>query len=69
MNLMLSNKNKKLWQVVELLADNGGPLPMSRAGIYNAVQSGSIPSVKIGRRLFVPDWYIEKLTKQPDCEA
>jgi hypothetical protein len=59
------NSTRKLYEVQELLTANGGPLPLSRAGIYNAVAKGDIPMVKIGRRVFVPSWYVEKLLMPP----
>lgn len=58
---------KKLWEINELLTENGGPLPMSMAGIYLAIKKGNIPSVRVGRRLFVPDWYVQKLISEPSC--
>lgn len=53
--------NKTLYELPELLRKNGGPIPMSRAGIYAAVKSGVIPSVRVGRRVFVPSWYVDSL--------
>ena len=50
-----------LYGLPELLRKNGGPIPMSRAGIYAAVKSGVIPSVRVGRRVFVPSWYVDSL--------
>lgn len=40
-------------------------IPMSRSGIYKAIANGQIESVKIGRRILVPVWAIEKLTNKP----
>lgn len=56
---------KKLYDIKELLSCNGGPLPLSRAGAYNAATKGQIPTVKIGKRVFVPSWYIEKILMPP----
>ncbi len=57
---------KRLYEVSELLTINGGPIPLSRAGFYNAVAKGDIPNVKIGKRLFVPPWFVEKLLLPPN---
>ena len=57
--------NKKLYELPELIKENGGPIPMSRAGIYLAVRNGTIPFVCIGRRKFVPSWFVDELLNQP----
>jgi len=57
--------DKKLYALQELLSTNGGPIPMSRAGIYAAAAKGDIPTVHIGRRIFVPSWYVYKLLTPP----
>lgn len=56
---------KKLYELPELIAERGGPIPMSRAGIYAAAANGAIPTVRIGRRLFVPAWYIDSILMPP----
>lgn len=38
-------------------------IPMSRSGIYKAIASGHIESVKIGRRILIPVAVIEKLAQ------
>ena len=63
--IYMGNNEKKLYDLQELLAVNGGPIPMSKSGIYFAVSSGIIPSVSIGRRRFVPSWYIDQLLMPP----
>jgi len=61
---------KKFYQVLELLQSNGGPIPMSKAGVYLAMSKGDIPSVRIGRRVFVPAWWVEKLANEPqECQG
>lgn len=57
--------DKKLYQVHELIQSNGGPIPMSRAGVYLLMSRGEIPTVKIGRRVFIPAWWVEKLASEP----
>ena len=61
----MENKNERLFDLQSLLASNGGPIPLSRAGIYAAAANGDIPTVKIGRRRFVPSWFIEQLLSPP----
>jgi len=55
------SSGKRLYGIKELLASNGGPIPLSKAGIYNAIAKGDIPTVKIGKRLLIPSWYIDKI--------
>lgn len=54
-------QEKKLYEVPEVLKKNGGPLPMSIAGVYKAIEEGKIPSVRVGRRIFIPSYWIDKL--------
>lgn len=61
----MANETKKLYGLQELLAVNGGPLPISRAHIYNLAARSEIPIVKIGTRCFVPSWYIDQLLMPP----
>lgn len=61
---------KRLYDLQELLTANGGPIPLSRAGIYAAASKGDIPTVSIGRRRFVPSWYVESLLTPPnECQG
>jgi hypothetical protein len=57
--------SKTLYELPELLKINGGPIPMSRAGMYLAVKKGNIPSVRVGRRVFVPSWYVDSIMNPP----
>lgn len=52
---------KKLYTVKEALKI----VPFSIAGIYKACAEGKIPTVKVGRRIFIPSYYIEKLISEP----
>ncbi|SEP46820.1 helix-turn-helix domain-containing protein [Propionispora vibrioides] len=52
---------KKLYDLNEALTI----IPMSKAGIYKACTEGKIPSVRVGRRVFIPSWYIEKIISEP----
>jgi hypothetical protein len=57
--------DKKLFDLKELITANGGPIPLSRSGIYSAAAKGLLPTVSIGRRLFVPSWYVDRLLMPP----
>ena len=63
--LTMPSNTEKLFDLPSLLASNGGPLPLSRSGIYSAAANGDIPTVKIGKRRFVPSWFIEQLLTPP----
>lgn len=58
---MITTREKKLYELPEVL----DIVPMSRAGLYKAAKEGKIPTVKIGRRIFIPAWYIDKITSEP----
>ena len=32
-----------------------------RTAVYEDLRRGAIPSLRLGRRLFVPSWYVEQL--------
>lgn len=52
---------KKLYNLNEVATI----IPMSKAGIYKACAEGKMPCVKVGRRVFIPQWYIDKLLREP----
>lgn len=54
--------SKKLYEIDEILEI----IPISRSGIYLAVKKGEVPSIRVGRRVFVPAWYVERLLSSPD---
>lgn len=56
---------KKLYDLNEALSI----IPMSKAGIYKACAEGKIPCVKIGKRVFIPAWYIDQITIAPSVGA
>jgi hypothetical protein len=57
---------KTLYEIDEVMKRNGGPLPMSKAGLYKACADGTIPSVRVGRRVFIPSWYVDSLLEKPN---
>lgn len=56
---------KTLYERKELLKKYGGPLPMSDAGFYKSCAEGKIPTVRIGKRVFVPSWFVDQLLNEP----
>ena len=40
-------------------------VPMSRSGMYQAAKRGDLPTVRVGKRVFVPVWWIDKITSAP----
>jgi uncharacterized protein YqhQ len=51
----------RLYALKELIIRNGGPLPIGLSTLYAAVHKGLIPAKRIGRRIFVPGWYLNEL--------
>ena len=52
---------RNLFTPKEVIAANGGVLPMSLSGLYKAIRDGIIPAVKLGKRIYIPRWYLESL--------
>lgn len=52
---------KRLYSIKELVSQNGGPLPISMAGLYSAIKRGEIICITIGRRKFIPYYELERL--------
>ncbi len=44
---------KLLYSVDEVLACNGGILPMSKSAVYKMIREKVIPSKRIGKRVFI----------------
>ena len=40
-------------------------VPLSRSGIFQAVKRGEIPVTRVGKRIFIPAWWINKITMPP----
>jgi len=49
---MAETSRTRLVSVAEILASR--TLPLGRTAIYDAIRSGQIPSVRVGRRVLVP---------------
>jgi predicted DNA-binding transcriptional regulator AlpA len=58
MNRMVEKKLCDLEEVLQII-------PMSKAGIYLACSKGDIPTVRVGRRVFVPSWWIDQILSKP----
>ena len=56
---------KTLYERKELLKKYGGPLTMSDAGFYKACATGKIATVRVGDRVFVPSWWVDKMVNPP----
>lgn len=52
---------KKLYDLNEALEI----IPMSKAGLYLACSQGKIATVRIGKRIFIPAWFIDQLLQKP----
>lgn len=62
----MESQEKKLYEIAEI--HKGRIIPMSLGGLYKACAEGKIPTVNIGKRLFVPSWYLDKLLNEPGAE-
>lgn len=54
-------KDKKLYELSEVQQ----VVPMSKAGLYLACSKGDIPTVRVGKRVFVPSWWIDEVLSKP----
>ena len=61
MELTKSVKSKEWLTVPDFIARHQGLI--GRSSIYNAIQNGSLPHVRIGRRVLVPSDALERLLK------
>lgn len=43
-------------------------LPLSRSGMFQAAKRGDIPTVRVGKRVFIPAWWINKITSEPSAQ-
>lgn len=56
---------KVLYSISEVIEANGGPIPMSKSGVYDAIRKGAIAEEhihRIGNRVFIKKSYIEKIS-------
>ncbi len=52
---------KTLYSVDEVLECNGGILPLSKSAVYKLIREKTIPSRRIGKRVFILGSFIENL--------
>ena len=57
---------KALYTVDEVLERNGGILPLSKSALYKLIREKAIPSLRIGKRVFILGSYIESLLNPKD---
>ncbi len=55
--------------LVMTVAEAGKKLRISRGLIYHAINTGQIPSIRIGRRILVPTAALERLVNQTRPEG
>ena len=53
--------NKEFLTVKELMEVTG----ISRALAYSLIAKDQVPTVRFGKRLLIPAWYIRKLSSEP----
>ena len=59
------DQNSKLRNITDLLEI----VPCSRAHLYKAAREQAIPTVKIGGRIFVPQWYFDAIANTGRSEV
>ena len=58
-------KNKKLFTMTEALEI----VPLSRSGLFQAIKRGEVPVIRVGKRIFVPSWWVDKIINPPTDQA
>lgn len=58
---MTVTEGKILYSVDEVLACNGGILPMSKSAVYKLIREKVIPSKRIGKRVFILGRFFEEM--------
>ena len=57
--------NKKLFTMTEALEI----VPLSRSGLFQAIKRGEIPVIRVGKRIFIPSWWVDKIINPPIDQA
>ena len=57
--------NKKLFTMTEALEI----VPLSRSGLFQAIKRGEIPVIRVGKRIFIPSWWVDKIVNPPTDQA
>ncbi len=58
----MQTTTKKMYTIKEFCRDI---IPLSEGGAYKAAIEGKIPSVKVGKRIFIPAWYVNEILNKP----
>ena len=58
-------KNKKLFTMTEALEI----VPLSRSGLFQAIKRGEVPVIRVGKRIFIPSWWVDKIINPPTDQA
>ncbi len=58
--------DKILYSVDEVIAENGGILPLSKSGVYKLIREGKIPSKSLGKRVFILGSFLDDLMTPDD---
>ncbi len=61
--------SKILYSVDEVIAVNGGILPLSKSAVYKLIREGKIPSASLGKRVFILGSFVDNLTKCADSNV
>ena len=54
-------ENKQFFSVREIMAILG----LSRAHAYKLISENEIPSIRLGRKVIIPGWFVRKLSEEP----
>jgi len=54
-------ETEKLYEVKELIAKNGGVLPMSASGVYNLIRRGELDAIRLGKKLLIKGRVLKQL--------
>lgn len=57
-------EGKLLYTVEEVLECNGGVLPLSKSAVYKLIRQKEIPSIRIGKRVFIPGKYFDDMRQK-----
>ena len=44
-------------------------VPLSRSGLFQAIKRGEIPVIRVGKRIFIPSWWVDKIINPPIDQA
>ena len=59
------NSKTKLLTVKEALE----VVPLSRSGMFQAIKRCEIPVIRVGKRIFIPSWWVNRIVNPPTDQA